>query len=397
MTASFIAERTTAGLRVPQIDIVCRGTPFEMGRQQGETLRASIEAADGAVEEFEALRLRRPWWLPYRFFRRLAENRAQRFLDRAFDRHAAAERLRGIANGAGLPLQKVSLLNALEPVLSSLADITEVGPLGGCTAVAVCGARSATGEPTIVRNFDYLPLVQPFYVMRESCPAGGRRALEFTASPLAGAVDGLNDAGLCITYNYAFATDAHWPAPPISVRISEALATCATVAEAAQQLLARPRWGAGLLMLADAAGDIASLELSNTQATLRRPASGEDLIYHSNCFLTEAMRRVQIDARAVYTDRAATPLRGTRPLQSPERRDARLAELLRGYPPLSAADLTHIMSDHGASGVPSGDTICMHSDYWNTTASLHWFPRSRKVRVAYAPACAAEHVELELS
>jgi hypothetical protein len=109
------------------------------------------------------------------------------------------------------------------------------------------------------------------------------------------------------------------------------------------------------------------------------------------------MRRVQIDDDAIYTDRAATPVRGTRPLQSPQRRDARLAELLHGGRALSSAELAEVMSDHGPEGVPDADTICMHSDYWNTTASLQWYPRSRKVRVAYGSACSAEHVELDLS
>jgi hypothetical protein len=397
MTASSTATPVSSTARIPQIDAICRGTPAEMGRQQGEALRGTIADADRVVDDLEAFRLRRPAWLPYVLFRRFAEVRACRFLDQALRGLPAGDRVRGIAAGAGLPLRRLALLNALEPVLSALADITEVGPLAGCTAVAVRGCRSATGEPLIIRNFDYLPLAQPFYVMRASHPLNGRTALEFTAAPLAGTVDGVNESGLCITFNYAFAADSPSPAPPISVRISEALSTCATVAEAAEQLVSRPRWGAGLLMLADASGDIAALELSNTRSCLRRPAPGEDVMYHSNCFLTADMRRVQIDDGAVYTDRAATAVRGTRPLQSPERRDARLAELLHGDRALTSGDLADVMSDHGRDGVPSADTICMHSGYWNTTASLQWFPRSRKVRVAYTPACSAEHVELELS
>jgi len=39
----------------------------------------------------------------------------------------------------------------------------------------------------------------------------------------------------------------------------------------ANLLTSRTRWGAGLLMLADAEGDLASLELSSTRSQLRRP------------------------------------------------------------------------------------------------------------------------------
>ena len=52
------------------------------------------------------------------------------------------------------------------------------------------GSRTADGAPVIARNFDYLPLVQPYYVTRESAPRDGFRSLEFTMASLAGAVDG---------------------------------------------------------------------------------------------------------------------------------------------------------------------------------------------------------------
>ena len=78
----------------------------------------------------------------------------------------------------------------------------------------------------IARNFDYLPLIQPFYLMREVDPKDGLRSLDFTCAPLAGAVDGLNEAGLCITCNYAYVTDAPTYAGTMSMAIADALAQC---------------------------------------------------------------------------------------------------------------------------------------------------------------------------
>ena len=52
------------------------------------------------------------------------------------------------------------------------------------------GKQNNLGPRIIARNFDYLPLVQPFYVLRESRPRDGFRSLEFTVAPLGGAVDG---------------------------------------------------------------------------------------------------------------------------------------------------------------------------------------------------------------
>ena len=124
----------------------------------------------------------------------------------------------------------------------------------------------------VAKNFDSIPLVQPFFILRECRPRNGFRSLEFTVAPMVGAADGVNEKGLCITLDYAFATDAGSPAPLITMVIAEALAKCASVNEAAAFIVRQPRWGAGMLMLADASGDLASVELTNTRSAIRRPA-----------------------------------------------------------------------------------------------------------------------------
>jgi len=263
--------------------------------------------------------------------------------------------------------------------------------------VAVRGERSATGEPVIARNFDYLPLVQPYHVVRESRPARGLRSLDFTVAPLAGAVDGMNEAGLCIVYDYAFALDQPAsPAPSISMAIAGALERCRTVAEAAEYLAAQPRWGAALLMMADAGGDIASLELSSTRSRVRRPPPGEDYCFHTNRFQTPEMQVVQVPADAVLDRRAPAAMRGVRVHESAERRDERFRQLLAGRKPLGLDDLAALMADHGPDGQPGMFTLCVHSDFWNTTACLQLLPRSRRFRIAFDRACQARYQEFGL-
>ena len=63
--------------REPVIDVVCAGTPFEMGREQGTKLRGRILAALDSVAELEAFRLQQPRWMPFVVFRRLAEHKAK--------------------------------------------------------------------------------------------------------------------------------------------------------------------------------------------------------------------------------------------------------------------------------------------------------------------------------
>jgi hypothetical protein len=380
------------------VETICAGDPYEMGVAQGIGLRDKVRDARAALARLEAFRLEQPRWLPYRVYRRVAERKATRLLSGALtaDYPAMSRRLAGIAHGSGLRLDSVYLFNALEPLLSSVAGRTVVPGPGACSTVAVTARRTGIGEPIVAKNFDYVPLVQPFYTLRDSRPAQGLRSLDFTVAPLAGAVDGLNEHGLCITYNYAFTVDAATPSGTISMSIAEALARCSTVAEAAAHIASRPRWGGGLLMLADASGDLASLELSSTRWRLRRLAPGEELMFHTNAFTCAEMREVEVDKRAVFTDRAPVALRGRRVQQSAEERDCRLSELLRSSTTLGPDELAQLMADHGPEGIPNDYTVCVHGSYWSTTAALQYFPRSRRLRVDYAAACQARYEEVSL-
>jgi hypothetical protein len=371
--------------------MICSGRHREMGLAQGDAQRSKILAAQAALAELESFRLEQPWWLPFRAFRRFAEWKAERILESPLARQypQSSARLLAIADGAGVRPGTVYLLNAIETLLSAVRGHVIVPPPGACSAVAVRGGRSSTGEPIIAKNFDYLPLVQPFYMLRESRPDDGLRSIEFTVAPLAGTVDGINEKGLCICNNYAFTTDTAAPTATISMLIAEALERCTTVSEAAEWIASQPRWGAGLLMLADATGDIASLEVSSTRCQMRRPANGEDLLFHTNAFSCPEMREVQVPWDAVFTEHAPASLRGTRLHESAEVRDCRLAELLGGPEPLSPDELAAIMADHGPDGVPTDNTLCVHSDYWNTTAALQFFPRRRSMRVDLTSACQA--------
>ena len=182
----------------------------------------------------------------------------------------------------------------------------------------------------------------------------------------------------------------------ISMAISEALARCRTVSEASDWICSRPRWGGGLLMLADTSGDIASLELSSTSSRLRRPGGDADLIYHTNCFGDGNMCDVQVPASAVFTDRVPLELRGRRVLQSADARRNRIDQLLANRPVFDSEQLREVLADHGDSEQPSDDSLCMHGSYWTTTASLQLFPTRRALKVAYSSTCNSQYCEFSL-
>jgi hypothetical protein len=375
------------------LDVVCSGDNIQMGRAQGERLSARIREGSTSLHRFESLQARKPRCLPFWVFQRLAERKTTEFLEAALgDVPWAQERLRAISQGSKVRYSALCLLNSIEPLLSSLGGCVATPAPQACSAVAVRGRRSSGGEPIIARNFDYPPIVQPYFIMRESRPAGGYRSIDFTSAPLVGTVDGMNEHGLAITYNYAYAIDVSpRPAPPISVRIAEALAECRTVTEAAELVGGRTRAGGGILMLADASGDLGSLELSSTRCHLRRPAGDEDLIFHTNAYASAEMRGVQIADNAVFAAGAPAGLRGRRLHESSERRNARFRQLTDAAEVWGPQELQTLMADHGPDNRPGDFTPCTHGVVWSTTATLQMFPRLRQMRVSFASACTAEY------
>lgn len=379
---------------LPCIEAVCSGDPREMGRMQGEVLRPKITQGSQILRRLEAFELQRPWWMPRSVYIKLARRASTRFLREALNRQSPGnlDRLLGIAEGAQMPPDMLFLMNAMEAVLSDLSKSAHVPASAACSAMAVTGPASESGHALVAHNFDYLPIVQPLYTMRDCRPEGGYRSLEFTAAPLSGTVSGINEAGLAITYNYAYTTDRTGAAPTISMRISEALAACETVEQATDRLSSTSRWGSGLLMLADAEDRIASLELSTTRAEVRT-AGAEGWLAHTNHCQTDHLREVELPLEARYSDRAPEALRERRVHQSSERRDARFEQLMSGTVDHTAESVHRIMCDHGADEDGGGDTICMHGNYWNTTASLQLDPHARALRIDYSSACEAEFHE----
>jgi hypothetical protein len=384
--------------RIPAMELVCSGTPYEMGLAQGKVAGEQIGRARKCLARLDAFRLEQPWWLPYRVFRVLAESRSKTALVPTLARSAPEmlQRLQGIADGARLPLRSLCLMNAFEALLSSIRDRTTSAPIGGCSAVAVRGNSSIDGEPIIARNFDYLPLLEPFYMLRESRPANGFRSLDFFVAPQAGTVDGVNEKGLCITLNYAFLIEESPPGPLITMLIAEALAKCASVPEAVRHISARERWGGGILMLADASGDIASLELSPRRMDIRRPKPQQDRLVHTNVCVGTQTRALQVPDSEVFSDRVPLALRGKPVLQWHADRARRIEQRLGTFQKLGPAELEQILSDHGPTGVPDGASPCVHTEYWRTTATLQWFPAKRSVRVSYGLACNARFREFRL-
>jgi hypothetical protein len=389
----------TSPASLPQCPIrtvTCQGSPLKMGIAQGEAYREEIRQSLDVLADLEAVRLLKPKVVPHRLFLRIAEHKADWFLKSIFTRVpvSARERLQGIAAGANVPLRRLALCSAMEAVLSDLTKVTAPAVSAGCTAIALTGSASRNGDPILAHNFDYLPVLQPFYFIRRTLPAQGLRSVELALMPLPGAVDGVNEAGLAITCNYAYAVDAGTPGPTITMLIAEALSRCRTVEEVCDWFQSTPRVGGGLLMLGDAAGTIAAVEISNSTVKVREPVT--DRLSHTNRYCHPDMARFELDATSTHGARSPASLRGGRVHHSSDVRSRRLTRLLHNNT-FDVEDVRQMMSDHGEDGTPTSDTVCMHGNYWHTTASIQLLPSTRRLRASFSPTCVADYQDFDVT
>lgn len=378
----------------PVVD--CSGDHRAMGRDQGAACRAELARME---EVLLAIALPEGSRLAGALGRvappltgalgRVGRQLLSRDLVRLHPEHL--ERLIGIAEGASLPVHRLFVGPMVELVLNRAAYTL---PPAACTAFAVTRERSATGEPIIAKNFDYPPASNAVHLTRRSRPQGSRRAasLEVTKAPLTGCHDGINEHGLAIAYNYGHFRGRSAARVSISILVQELLETCRTVAEAIEALRDRPRSGGALLMMADASGDLASVELAPDLLVATRG----DVLAHTNHALSEEMAERDVPREALFP-RWIWPaeLRGRRLQESSERRHARATSLLADLV-ATDDDLTAMLRDHGAA--PAGDdhTLCRHGPYYSTTCSVVLYPRQRAMRILVGSPCVASFTDHSL-
>lgn len=359
-----------------------KGDHYEMGYQQGLQLREAIRHFFSHLHQAEVFRSQKPFYLPSRAYLALAARRAVGEMLEDVSKCCGRQktRMEGIAKGAGIDENMLFLAMAGE---LGMAQVNY--RLGACTAAAVSGEKSKLGEPVVIRNLDHPGFFQPYYVTRLGMPAEAIPTLEVTAAPLAGCYDGINERGLCISYNRGYGTDMPNTNVPVSVLIQEALENCSSTRETVDFLAARKRCGGAIVLVADAAGDMATIEMSSNFSGVREPVDG--VLINTNHYLCREMTSYDIPRNAYYTGKNARALRGVRVHESSELRCSRVELLLSQAESVSIKDLLGVFSDHGESGRGDDNTICRHGPYFSTTCSLIMLPRSRRMLVTYGHPC----------
>ncbi|CAH1672717.1 C45 family peptidase [Chelatococcus asaccharovorans] len=334
------------------------GNAYARGRAQA----ACGPVLADAVREAVSLRLGQATSL-------LARADVRAFLDRqeadleGLDPNAAAE-TRGIADGFGIDY--AALLTYLH--LGLLRDFAE----DGCSAWA-WGKPGA--DTVLVKNRDYrgehVALQRVFLHRDPARPGEALLCVGSLGSPGAFS-SGMNAKGLAIVDTHVSTRD-HGPGLLRYFLMTWLLWTCADVEEALGLIAALPHAGGGCIVLADAGGGIAAVELGHSAQAVERRTP---FVVKTNHFVDPACAPFWFP---VGSDPMARSTLG---------RYARLQSWLgdrRERPPL--ADIAALMGGHGADGE---EALCRHGqDGDSSTISCSAFaPSERRLYFSAQHPCA---------
>lgn len=278
--------------------------------------------------------------------------------------------VQGIAEGFGIAPDALFACLFAE-VVADLARAPR--PSGSATVLA---APQDSKGALIVKNRDSpAPARDLQCVFRHSDPDwGGRRILCVGSLGSPGALSsGINSDGLAVA-DSPVATADHgcgWLRGFLMTRI---LRECASVADAVGLVFRAPHAGGGTLLLADATGAVAAIELTHGAVAAEEPGERE-YVARTNHFVSDRLRGRDAAAGDDAFARASRA------------RMATLEHALRGLPvPYAEDGLRTIMARHGDSASAG---LCRHdggNDAETLSCAIHDC-RGRALSLSFGPPC----------
>lgn len=281
--------------------------------------------------------------------------------------------LRGMADALALPFQRVFAYAA-----ASYLDDLRLGSSGaeGCTVWA--GSRSATRDrsPIMTKNRDYAISHRPLQALAYAVPRRGYRSVYVTsAGSPAVFSSGMNERGLAVADTHVSSRDI---GPGLSryTLMMNLLEQHADVASALGYLREVSQMGAGNLVMADAAGDLAVCESGYRHHGILR-AEG-DLLVATNHFVSAVLA----DACREEDDLGARA-------DSRARYDAVRTVLREAHGTLDAENATKLMARHANHG----PAICRHTVGTDsgTISNVIFLPSQRRLLFCDGFPCQSAH------
>jgi len=256
------------------------GAPLERGRSYGEQAKRRIERSIEHYSE-QAARLK------------LAPAELDKIIHgyipvvRKFDENYLAE-MEGIAQGAGVRLEDIFLLNARTEVMKlAVSPDLRARLLGetndGCTSVKVTRAATQDGELIHAQNWDWKEECSETGVVLRILREDGPDLLTFTEAGML-ARSGFNSAGISITGNNLESDrDYRQVGVPLPLIRRKALEST-YVAHAMHAVYATPKTGSNNMAVAHAGGVIINFECAPDETFPLHPQDG--LLVHANHWLS---------------------------------------------------------------------------------------------------------------
>ena len=308
--------------------IKVRGTHRQIGQQIGEEftvqVKHSLENARsliaGAYNELELT------WEG-------AKNQAHKYMPFAQERYPQyVEEMMGIAEGAGVEMDDIAVLNAMEAVTMDALHLTK------CTSFAVNGERTADGHVLIAHNEDWLPEDEGDVFLVHASPDDEPPFLAMTYGGLIPNI-GFNAHGIAQCCDSVYPIDSRIGIPRLV--LSRAVLASRTPSEAVRRCLV-PRRAAGYNhLLAHESGEIYSVEVSARQFAILYAEN--DYLVHTNHFRDPQLRSIESEPDELISTRI---------------RYFRTERLVKSTTKHTIRSLQEIQRDH----VNIPDSICNHDD-----------------------------------
>lgn len=357
----------TGGFEIPVVSV--RGEPRHCGRQYGAALKESIH---GTLRAYLDAFRHHHGLSPDAVYELAA---AYLPIIHAYD-VGTLEEIRGIAEGAALPLEAILALNARSELVYGLtARLAD-----GCTSFAAVGAATADGRTLLGQNWDWKPSVRASTTILAIARDGDPPVLTLTEAGLVGKI-GFNGAGIGLVTNFLL-SDRRRIGTPVHL-IRRKILTAWTLGDAIGAVLGADRALAANYLIGHADGQVIDLEAWPDDVLTVQPTG--DLLTHANHFQTPPAGFRDLGKR-IFPDSVV--------------RDVRLRRLLAQKPgSLDAPSCQAALRDH--FNLP--DAICRHADPRDpegdrieTLGSVVIDLTDRVLHFCSGPPCRGEYVSLPL-
>ena len=364
------------------------GSHYEIGVQQGKAIRELVDDALEQLLNLKFVKQMKPRLLPSFLFLTIAKRKTEKLLKNdIFQQYPKqAERLKGIADGAGVSISTILFFQSLE-LLFTLNESSY--QIQSCTTIGFSPKRTKSGETIIAKNLDYINEIAPYYLTCHIKPDDRYQTLGSTLASFPGVTDGMNEHGLTVTHNSSYTIDKPKHFTPITIVLQEMLETCKNTDEAVKFLTHAKRAANSLLTLGDSDGNIKGVEISSNHCSVRDMKDNQ--MINTNHYHTAEMKKYEIPHNAVFTAEVLESLHGIRVHESSEQRLKRIENLLKNKDKIEENDAIAILSDHGEDNKPSMFTVCSHSEFTSTLRSMIFYPNKKTFKVLHGFPCQNEY------